>query len=174
MESPTISTRSGAAAVGSFGLGGTVVGVAGVGPPFGAVVEPGLAWCGDVVGRGPDVMSPTVPPGRRFERPVADTMCESCSPRLSAATGPVTSRLIVRRVPTGETCALCCRVGAKSRNHTAKAATPSPSTRVHGARTRPSTGASGSACGRDRSSDWDSLAAWRGGVRASVIRSGSR
>ena len=141
-------------------------------PPFGAGA--GRDPCGGVVGRGPDVMSPTVPPGRRFERPVAETMRESCSPRLSAATGPVTSRLMVRRVPTGETCALCCSVGAKSRNHTAKAATPSPSTRVHGTRTRPSSGAASSACGCDWNSDWVSQSTWCGGVRASVIRSGSR
>ncbi len=166
-----MSTRSGAAAVGSFGSLGTVVAIV---PPLGVVVEPGLDLCGGVIARGPDVMSPTVPPGRRFERPVAETMCESCSPRLRAATGPVMSRLMVRRVPTGETCALCCRVGAKSRNHTPKAAAPSPRTRVHGARTLPSSGASSSACGCDWNSDWDSQSTWCGGVRASVIRSGSR
>ena len=174
MESPTISTRNGAAAVGSSGWAAPWSGRRAVVPPFGAVVEPGLDPCGDVTARGPDVTSPTVPPGRRFERPVAETMCESCSPRLSAATGPVTSRLMVRRVPTGETCALCCRVGAKSRNHTAKAAAASARTRVHGARARPSSGASSSGCGCDRNSDWDSQSAWCGGVRASVIRSGSR
>ena len=168
MESPTIRTRRGSAAVGIFGLGGAVVGVVGAVPPFARGCVVGVA------GRGPDVMSPTVPPGRRFERPVIDTMCESCKARLSAATGPVTSRLTVRRVPTGETWALCCSVGAKSRNHTAKAATPSPSTRGHGARTRPSRAGGSSAWGCDANSDGDSQSTWCGGVRASVIRSGSR
>ncbi len=73
MESPTIRTRRGSAAVGIFGLGGAVVGVVGAVPPFARGCVVGVA------GRGPDVMSPTVPPGRRFERPVIDTMCESCN-----------------------------------------------------------------------------------------------
>ena len=111
MESPTIRTRKGLAAVGSFGLGGTVVGVVltflGFDPDFGG--GPLARW---PPGRGPDTVRPPVGPPRPLPRPVMDTMCESCSARLMAATGPVTSRLTVRRVPTGDTWALCCRVGA--------------------------------------------------------------
>ncbi len=86
------------------------------------------------------MMRPAVPPGWSFSRPVADTMRDNCSARLSVANGRVMSRLIVRRVPTGETCALCWSVGANSRNHTPKASTPSSRTRVQGNRTRPSRG----------------------------------
>ena len=66
-------------------------------------------------------------PGRLPVRPVAasvsETMRESCKPRLVAAIGPRMSSATVRRVPTGETCALCCRVGAKRSNQTPKAST---------------------------------------------------
>ncbi len=71
----------------------------------------GLSAC------GPEMISPAVPPGWSFSRPVADTMRDNCSARLSAAIGLVMSRLIVRRSPTGETCALCWSVGANRRNH---------------------------------------------------------
>ena len=99
MESPTIRTRSGSAAVGVLRVRRRRrrVVVAAV-PPLARASWP-ASWPVSCRASGPDVMSPTVPPGRRFERPVIETMCESCSPRLSAATGPVTSRLMVRRVP---------------------------------------------------------------------------
>ena len=84
-----------------------------------------------------------MPPGFVSSRPVAETMRDNWVARLKAATGPTRSRLIVRRSPTGDTCALCCRVGAKSTNQTANAARPMPSTLVHGARSRPSGGAPG-------------------------------
>ena len=114
MESPTIRTRNGLAAVGSFGSGGTVVGVVGAVPPFLGFdpdfgCDPPAGW---PPGRGPDTVRPPVGPPRPLPRPVMETMCESCRARLMAATGPVTSRLTVRRVPTGDTWALCCRVGA--------------------------------------------------------------
>src|ERR1700723_2028256 len=120
MESPTMRTRSGLAAVGSFGLGGTVVVVGAVTPFLGA----GVFLAGGAAAWGPTTVRPVLPPDRPLLRPVMETMCESWRARLMAATGPVTSRLTVRLVPTGETCALCCSVGAYSRNQTAKAATP--------------------------------------------------
>ncbi len=175
MESPTIRTRKGSAAVGSFGLGGTVVGGGTLRPPCpGWGPDPGCEPPRGAAGVGPDDVSPTDPLERPLPRPVTDTMCESPSARLSAATGPTTSRLTVRRVPTGETWALCCSVGANSRNHTAKAPAPRASTRVQRARTRPSAGGASSACGWDCHSEADSHCTEWGGVRASVIRSGSR
>ena len=139
MESPTISTRSGSAAVGVFGFGGAVVGVVvAAATPWPDAAPPGCCFPRDAPARGPEMLSPFVPPGCVLSRPVADTMRESCSPRLSAATGPVTSRLTVRRVPTGDTWALCWSVGAKRRNQSANAPAPSASTRVQGSRTRPS------------------------------------
>ena len=117
-----MSTRNGMAAVGSLGFGGAVV----------VVVAPAATTCfGLVFGVslcGPLIVSPPVPTGCWLERPVSDTMCESCRSRLSVATGPTTSRLAVRRDPTGETCALCWSVGANSTNHTTKASTPKKST----------------------------------------------
>ena len=89
MESPTIRTRSGSAAVGSLGLGGAVVGVDRLVRLFpGAGPDP---WCDPptgAAGRGPDRREPHAAPDRPFDRPVIETMCESCRARLSAATGP--------------------------------------------------------------------------------------
>ena len=48
-------------------------------------------------------------------------MCESCRARLTAAMGPRMSRATVRRVPTGDTLALCCKVGANRTSQTKKA-----------------------------------------------------
>src|ERR1700689_747221 len=104
MEAPTIRTRNGLAPVGSLGLGGTVVGVVGAVPPCVGVVpdfrrDP-PAGCRP--GRGPATGRP--PPGppsaTPLPRPVTETMWDSCRARLTAATGPVTSRLPVRRGPT--------------------------------------------------------------------------
>ena len=128
---------AGLAAVGCLGLGGTVVVVAGTpsclvgaGP-----LRPGL------VGTRPRGDEPHRAAGLavRASRGRHDAR-RAAGARLSVATGPMMSRLTVRRLPTGETCALCCSVGANSRNHTAKASTPSSRTRVHGSRTRPSGG----------------------------------
>ena len=177
MESPTIRTRNGLAAVGSLGLGGTVVVVGAVPPVLGVVPDfrrdpP----AGRPPGRGPATVRP--PPGppsaTPLPRPVMETMWDSCRARLTAATGPVTSRLTVRRVPTGDTWALCCRVGAYSRNQTAKAATPSMRTCRQGARTRSSSPGGSSACACDWNSDSGSQSTWCGGTGASLIRSGSR
>ena len=134
--------------MGSLGFGGTVVVVGATAWPGtvdGCVVDfvRGLPAC------GPEMTSPAVPPGWSFSRPVADTMRDSCRARLSAAMGRVMSRLMVRRVPTGDTCALCWSVGANSTNHTAKARAPSRSTRVQRSRTRPSRGTPSSAVTQD-------------------------
>ena len=103
--------------MGNLGLTGTVVVVdTADGPDLGGVL--GLV----LFGPGPEKERPAVPPGFWSSRPVADTMRESWVARLKAATGPTRSRLMVRRCPTGETCALCWSVGAKSTNHTPKAA----------------------------------------------------
>ena len=115
IESPTINTRKGWAPVGIFGFGGAVVGVVGaVRPACAGAVPPPCRVPFVPSACGPETVSPTAPPATLVSRPVADTRRESCSPRLSAATGPVMSRLTVRRVPTGDTWALCCSVGAKS------------------------------------------------------------
>ncbi len=155
-ESPTIRTRSGSVPVGCLGLAAIVVAVT----PVWDLPRESRGLGGGAI--GPTVVRPLVPPGRLPSRPVAETMCDSPSARLSAATGPTVSRLMVRRVPTGETCALCCSVGAKRRNHTANAATPSASTWVQRARTRPSGGVP----------VWVLTLGWGG--TSVVIRSGSR
>src|ERR1700722_16593586 len=164
MESPTIRTRNGWALVGSLGLGGTVVVVVGAAAPcLGSDPDLGLDPPGEgLPGCGPATVRPPTfpPPDRPLPRPVMETMWDSCRARLMAATGPVTSRLTVRRVPTGDTWALCCRVGAYSRNQRAKAATPSMRTCRHGARTRSSSPGGSSAGPRDSNSDWGSQSTW--------------
>ena len=103
-------------------------------------------------------------PGRLPVRPVAasvsETMRESCKPRLVAAIGPRMSSATVRRVPTGETCALCCRVGAKRSNQTPKASTQIIRTRGQGNRTRVAA----------TSAETSSV----GGVVSGTVRTGSR
>src|SRR5579863_1517878 len=94
IESPTMRTRRGCAGVGSLGSGGAVVVVVAA-PGCGFVLLLVLVLDAPCLGRGPATMSPIVPPGWSFSRPVADTMRDSWRLRLNVATGPVMSRLIV-------------------------------------------------------------------------------
>ena len=114
------------AGVGWRSSGGRVVVVVvpptgtGTGAGFGASLRTGTASDGPPPGVRPKASS------------VHPTTLSSPSVRLSAATGPVTSMETVLRVPSGDSWADRCRLGASRTNHRAKQTTPMNSTLVHG------------------------------------------
>ena len=86
----------------------------------------GRSWSG---GRRPVAGAWREPAARAVARLVAlateqavrpDTTWDSPRPRLSAAMGPTGRATTVRRVPTGETWALCWRVGASSTSQSSR------------------------------------------------------
>ena len=108
-ESPTMSTRRGFAAVGVFGFGPRRRRCGRRLPALWSGAGARLRVRGRLGPRARHRESDRSA-GNRFDRPVIETKCESCRARLMAATGPVTSRLTVRRAPTGETSTLCCAI----------------------------------------------------------------
>ncbi len=84
------------------------------------------SWAGWAAWGSPPSRCPAGCPCARADCPVPIDHVAEPESRLTAAIGPSRSSDTVRRIPTGDTCALCCRVGASSTSQRQKASERDP------------------------------------------------